>query len=208
MFTISARDLGKKYHKQWVFRNLNAEFSFGSSYAVLGPNGSGKSTLIQLLSGYLRPDHGSVEFRMEGKPVLEENRHRMISIAAPYLELIEELTLEELIRFHFSLVQLKTDIQKEQIPSLAQLDGSARKQIRHFSSGMKQRLRLVLAFFSDTPAVLLDEPLSHLDEGGKEWFSSLVNDHRHERLILVSSNHQQEETFFCEERFDITRFKP
>ena len=87
-----------------------------------------------------------------------------------------------------------------------QLTGSKHKQIRDFSSGMKQRVRLAQAIFSDVPVVLLDEPCSNLDQQGIELYKNLVLKYSNDRIIIISSNDPQEYSF-CDEIFAMNDFK-
>jgi ABC-type multidrug transport system ATPase subunit len=72
--------------------------------------------------------------------------------------------------------------------------------VKNFSSGMKQRLKLTLAIMSDTPLLLLDEPLSNLDENGATWYQQMVRDFAGDRTIVVCSNMNEKEIGFCHEK--------
>src|SRR5690606_35336190 len=97
---IELENIGRRFNREWIFKKVNYTFEQGNSYAVLGANGSGKSTLLQVISGSLSPSEGKISFLNEGKSIDAELIFKHISLAAPYLELIEEFTLTELIRFH------------------------------------------------------------------------------------------------------------
>jgi ABC-type multidrug transport system ATPase subunit len=89
---ISLNNVGRRFNKEWIFRNLSTEFTSGNSYAILGPNGSGKSTLLSVLTGSLSPSEGEISFS-DTKEISVENIYKYISLAAPYLELVETFTL-------------------------------------------------------------------------------------------------------------------
>lgn len=197
---ISLQNLGKRFNREWIFRHLNYEFSPGKSYAITGPNGSGKSTLLQVISGATTLSEGKVLYQN----INDENIFKHISIAAPYLELIEEMTLTEFLIFHSALKKLLPTFTIERIISVIELDKAADKQIRYFSSGMKQRVKLAQAIFSDVPVVLLDEPTTNLDEDGIVLYKSLINNYSKERLLVVSSNDKQEYDF-CDEVIDMRK---
>ena len=78
--------------------------------------------------------------------------------------------------------------------------------IKYFSSGMKQRLKLALAFCSDTPMLMLDEPTSNLDKQGVEWYLGLVQQFAAGRLTIICSN-QEHEYSFCTQHLDISDYK-
>ena len=90
--------VGKRYNRDWIFRHLDYEFSPGTSYAITGPNGSGKSTLLQVVAGAVVHTEGSLSYHpetLQNGNFDAANAYQFLSIAAPYLELIEEMTLLE-----------------------------------------------------------------------------------------------------------------
>ena len=192
--TISLINTGKRFNRDWIFRHLNFQFSTGTAYAITGPNGSGKSTLLQVIAGALSASEGKIEYytksnqQHSGTPVDADNFYRHISFAAPYLELIEEMTLLEFLHFH---QQFKPLLASPAIPDIIRLIGlekATHKQIRYFSSGMKQRVKLAQSVFSDTPVLLLDEPCTNLDAEGVALYQQLITAYCKNRLIIVSSN--------------------
>jgi len=203
MTTITLDNIGKRFGNDWIFRRVNFQFSSGKAYAILGPNGSGKSTLLQLASGYQTPTEGAVKFSNGTGTIDAEDIFNKISLCAPYLQLIEEFTLTEQLRFHFSFKKMLNGFSEAAIIDLLGLQAHSSKQMRHFSSGMKQRVKLCLAILSDVPAVLLDEPATNLDEQGIEWYKNLIEKHQKGRLLIVSSN-RLEEYEMCAERFNVT----
>ena len=200
---ISLENIGRRFNREWIFREVNQTFISGNSYAILGPNGSGKSTLLQLISGSLTPSEGILRYRFSDKDVDIEGAYQYLSIAAPYLELIEEYTLIELIEFHFSFKKKVTDIS---IVDLLGFDRSKNKQLKYFSSGMKQRVKLALTLCSDVPVLILDEPTSNLDKEGIEWYHQLIDQFTLNRVLLIGSN-QEHEYDFCNHRLNITDYK-
>ncbi len=203
---ITLQDIGRRFNRDWIFRGVDYTFNLGESYAILGNNGSGKSTLLAVLNGSLSPSAGTIKYFFEDKEVEVEQVFQYLSLAAPYLELIEEFSLEEMIDFHFKFKSYKPGINKAAIIELLSLPGSSNKLIRYFSSGMKQRLKLALAFCADTPILMLDEPTSNLDAQGVEWYLSLVQQFAKDRLTIVCSN-QEHEYSFCQHRLSITDYK-
>lgn len=203
---IKLTNVGKRFNREWIFRNLNYEFSLQRCYAVTGPNGSGKSTLLQIIAGAVTFNEGAIEYLWSGKKINEEKVYENISIAAPYLELVEEMTLAEFLQFHSGLKNWIPSYSSEKIISIIDLQEAAQKQIRYFSSGMKQRIKLAQAIFSDVPVVLLDEPCTNLDQEGIALYKNLITDHCRNRLVIISSN-DIEEYDFCNERIDIRDYK-
>jgi len=195
---ISLLNLGKRFNREWIFRHFNYQFVSGKSYAITGPNGSGKSTLLQVVGAASTLSEGNIVY--EG--FTHDDLYKCLSIAAPYLELVEEMTLHEFLQFHNGLKKWLAPVTTKQIITILHLEKAADKQIRYFSSGMKQRVKLAQAIFSDVPVILLDEPATNLDEEGMVLYKNLVDDFCKSRLLLVSSN-DKEEYDFCDEVIDM-----
>jgi ABC-type multidrug transport system ATPase subunit len=202
---ITLIDAGKRFNRDWIFRHFHYEFIEGRTYAITGVNGSGKSTLLQAVAGAIGISEGRIEYAREGA-IAPDQVYRHLSIAAPYLEVIEEMTVTEFLHFHASFKPLLAGWTVKDILSKVGLAAAADKQIRYYSSGMRQRVRLAQAIFSDTPLVLLDEPCTNLDKDGIALYDQLIGDHCKGRLVIVSSNDVQEYAF-CEEVISIMDYK-
>ncbi|MBS1597459.1 MAG: ATP-binding cassette domain-containing protein [Bacteroidetes bacterium] len=205
---ITLTDAGKRFNRDWIFRHLSYEFISGHAYAITGPNGSGKSTLLQVIAGAMAPNEGTLKYQMAENAISvpAENCYRFLSYSAPYLELTEEMTVTEFLKFHHVFKPFMATLSIESIIEMVQLKDAAHKQIRYYSSGMKQRVKLAQAIFSDVPIVLLDEPCTNFDEEGIALYQRLIKDYGRGRLIIVSSNDKQEYGF-CEEGINILDFK-
>lgn len=203
---IVITNLGKRYNRDWIFRHLHFEFESGKAYAVTGPNGSGKSTLLQIISGASVHNEGTVELQENGESVAQEKFFHKIAFTAPYLEVIEEMTLLEFFSFHEKMKGWISGINATNIISVLSLQNAAHKQIRYFSSGMKQRVKLAQAIFSHVPIVLLDEPLTNLDEEGILLYNRLIHQYCTGRLVIVSSNDPKEYSF-CGQKLDMRNYK-
>jgi ABC-type multidrug transport system ATPase subunit len=203
---INVNKLGKRFNRDWIFRNLSFQFDINKHYAITGPNGSGKSTLLQIIGGSTIYNEGEIFYDDSGESVEPEKIFKKISFAAPYLELVEEMTLKEFLIFHQQMKGWVSSNDTGEIISLIGLGKSADKQIRYFSSGMKQRVKLAQAVFSDVDAVLLDEPLTNLDDEGILLYHSLIKNYCNDRLVIVSSNDKNEYSF-CDERIDMMNYK-
>jgi ABC-type multidrug transport system ATPase subunit len=203
---ITLQNIGRRFNREWIFRGIDYTFTGGESYAILGSNGSGQSTLLQVLNGSLSPSAGTISFFKDDRRVEAEHIFQYLGLAAPYLELIEEFTLEEMIDFHFKFKSYRPGMDKAQVIELLNLPGSKHKAIKYFSSGMKQRLKLALAFCADTPILMLDEPTSNLDNQGVDWYLSLVQQFAKDRLTVICSN-QEHEYRFCQHRLSVNDYK-
>ena len=205
-FVISLADAGKRYRFEWIFRKLTRHFHSGTRYALLGPNGSGKSTLMKVLSGHLSLSKGSARFMENGQDVDPDQVYRRVAYAAPYIELIEEFTLEEALQFHTRLKPLVPGLTPGSLYDLLELPKARHKELRFFSSGMKQRVKLALAICSDTPALLLDEPTTNLDLNAVVWYKTLLETFAGSRLVLIASN-DPGDLELCREQVSILDYK-
>jgi ABC-type multidrug transport system ATPase subunit len=192
---FQTQNLGKRFGREWIFRNLNLEFQSGENYAITGANGSGKSTLLKILTGAVPANEGTLVLSQDGKILDIEQHYQSIALAAPYIELIEELTLPELLEFHFSFQKLQVGLDLKELPEILYLQTHLKKPISTFSSGMKQRVRLGLAFFSQSPLLLLDEPTTNLDLVGQEWYRVMLLKYQANRITIIASNDLNEYQF-------------
>lgn len=200
---IALHQAGKRYNFNWIFKTIDLHLEAGSRWVFLGSNGSGKSTLMQLVSGSTILSEGTIEWKLDDRIIPQENVYQYISIAAPYLELIEEFTLEEHVRFHFSVKNPINQLTISEILNISGLASRAQLKVGYFSSGMKQRLKLLLAILSDTPLLLLDEPLSNLDKDAGQWYLDMIERFGNRRTIVVCSNSVEEEFKFCSNQINL-----
>lgn len=204
--TISLSDAGKRFNRDWIFRHLSYTFESGQSYAITGPNGSGKSTLLQALSGSMYINEGNIQYSTNNVQYSMESIYNHVSLCAPYLEVVEEMTLVEFLNFHQGFKPFVTGITTNSVIATIGLEKAANKQIRYYSSGMKQRVKLAQCIFSDAAILLLDEPCTNLDVAGIELYHQLISDYCRERLVVVSSNDEVEYKF-CNKKINIINYK-
>jgi ABC-type multidrug transport system ATPase subunit len=202
---ILLTDAGKRYNREWIFRHFTQVFETGQCYAITGHNGSGKSTLLQVIAGAILPNEGKLVMTTNSEIATEEH-YKYVSITAPYLELVEEMTATEFLDFHRSFKPFLQNMLLPDVLKEVELSHAADKQIRYFSSGMKQRLKLAQGILSDTAFVLLDEPCTNLDETGIRLYQRLINTYTKERCVIVSSNDHQEYGF-CKISINIQDYK-
>lgn len=203
---IKLQEASKRFQYEWIFRNLTLELNQGDSLAIIGGNGSGKSTLLKCISGSIPFSSGRMTYEFEGKVIADSDWYQYLAISAPYLELPEEFSLQELIDFHFKFKSPLNQIQPKELIEILYLDQHVSKPVSQFSSGMKQRLKLGIALFSDVPVILLDEPTSNLDKKGIAWYTDLIRNFQKERILIVCSNEPREYEF-CEQKLALEDFK-
>ena len=203
---ITLIDAGKRFNHDWIFRHLSYEFIPGQSYAITGPNGSGKSTLLQSIAGAIGISEGTIDYTSSPASIPPDQAYRHLSLAAPYLSSIEEMTITEFLDFHRIFKPFLPNLTSSGIIRTVGLESAAHKQIRFYSSGMKQRVRLAQALFSDTPVILLDEPCTNLDTDGISLYRGLIRQYAAGRLLVISSNDTQEYDF-CKKIINIMEYK-
>lgn len=204
---IVLENTGKRFNKQWLFKDLSYTFESNKSYALIGHNGSGKSTLLQIIYNFTPLSKGNISYSLNQQILSEESVQTMISFTAPYLELPEEFTIQEVLNFHFKLTRLQHKYDLSQVLIDTNLSKHLHKPVKVLSSGMKQRLKLILAICSDTPLLLLDEPCSNLDDQGISWYKKLMLNEVNSRTIIVASN-QSYEFEFCTSHLQISNYHP
>jgi ABC-type multidrug transport system ATPase subunit len=185
---IAVENLGKRYNREWIFRNFTFNFEQGKTYALLGPNGCGKSTLLQVLWGQIPQSAGNLQYKINSKEIEIADVFNHLSIATPYMDLIDEFTLTEMLRFHFKFKKSRNGISIEDLIRLLELEKSRNKTLNQFSSGMRQRVKLGLAFFSDAETVFLDEPTTNLDIASTDWYLNNLYNLPTSTTVIIASN--------------------
>jgi ABC-type multidrug transport system ATPase subunit len=202
---IELAHLGKRY-KQWIFRDVDLVLYPSKRYGVIGRNGVGKSTLLRLISGYTSPTVGKVTFTLSGKPIDDQQAALMVGYTAPYINLIDELTVNEILEFHTSFKKVYPDVvNREVLLDKVNLSSHRDFLVGDLSSGLMQRLKLGLTILTMTPVILLDEPTSYLDLSGKKWYYDLLDEYARNRLVVVASN-DPEDVLKCDQMIDMMDF--
>ncbi len=189
-YIIKANSLSKRFGRQRLFKEINFRVETGGSLAVTGPNGSGKSTLVQILAGLQAPTKGKVEFRQNDRVLEKYSLNAHYGFISPLINPYDELTGIENIRF-----SLKGAPDEEKIKSLLEdfkLFEQRNRIVRHYSSGMKQRLKFIISVINDPPVLFLDEPGTNLDREGKETIYSYIKNIRKDKLIVMATNEKEE----------------
>lgn len=192
---ISADQIGKRFSRTWVFRNIVGIFQGPESYALLGKNGSGKSTFLRLLAGMQVPSQGKIRWEKEGREVDPGQWYALLSFSAPGMSLPEELSLLEFLEFHFQFKSPLPGLHSGKIIEIMGLEHAADRPLDTFSSGMLQRVKLAQAIFSDTPVLFLDEPCTNLDDQGVNQYLKWMAEWTSSRLVFVASNDPREYSF-------------
>lgn len=204
--SIALNKLGKKYLNEWIFRDLTYSIAPQQKLVILGANGSGKSTLLQTIASYLVPTRGEVVWEGVSR-IDDDDVYRYLSMASPYMELIEEFTLTELVDHQRVFKPFAGNLATQEVIDLMELGHAKDKYLKQFSSGMRQRVKLGLAILAGSPALLLDEPCTNLDAKAIAWYQKMIQAHAAEKTVIVCSNAVKEEYAFCTTSLEMEKYK-
>ena len=199
---LSIQKLNKSFNQKTVFRDLTFSIRSGEHFAITGSNGTGKSTLLKIISGGALASSGSIKYSINGNEIEQENLYRHVHFVAPYNTVIEELTLHELFDLHQRLGLLLLYHSFRDWFIKLDYPFNADQQIKMYSSGMKQRIKLGLSLLDNRPLILLDEPGSNLDLQGKSWLHSLLGDLTEDQTLIIASNDPLE-IGYCSEQINL-----
>ncbi len=189
-YTITGEGLARKFGRNTLFKDICLSLSTGESLSITGPNGSGKSTLLKILAGLQNPTAGNIGLASNG-PIARMEWHAHIGYTGPLVNPYDDLTGWENISF----AARRADAATRAVLLLDRfnLDRHRDKKVKHYSSGMKQRLRLILAVLNDPPILMLDEAGTNLDTGGTALLHSYLESVQEEKIIILATNDTQEE---------------
>lgn len=198
-YNIRINKISKRFGKHLLFRDISFSAETGESYFITGPNGSGKSTMLQMIAGLQKCSAGEIFFSKGDKLIPQEERFRHFGFTGPAVNPYDMLTAAENIRF------ASAGVKGELIDEMLNLFGLYSHRSKHvglYSSGMKQRLRLIIAMIDSPGILLLDEPSSNLDSAGKDILFSQIEKIRNETIIIIATN-EHEEMKLCAKGIDI-----
>ena len=206
--SIHINNLGKKFVNEWIFKDVTLTIPPSEKLVILGANGSGKSTLLQSISSFLIPTKGEVVWKNKNQTIEDDAIYKHLSMASPYMELIEDFTLIETIEHQAKFKPFVNNLSTTEVIKLMQLDHASEKYVKNYSSGMRQRVKLGLAILADCPVLLLDEPCSNLDANAIAWYQTMIAEFAKDKTIIVCSNAVKEEYLFCTNKIEIENYKP
>jgi heme exporter protein A len=192
-YSLCVTNLSKQFTGILLFKNLSFELVPGEVLAVTGWNGSGKSTLLRIIAGLVKPSTGRVTMFLQDKMISKEMRRRFLGMVAPAFSLYDELTAIENMAFFCRVRGLPYDREScltllERVNLISQTDMICGT----YSSGMKQRLKLIQAILHKPPLLLLDEPGSNLDSKGMTIIEDIISEQRRFGMTIIASNETRE----------------
>lgn len=206
-YTLTLDNIVKYFGRRLVFDGLNLTFKSGNVYGIAGPNGSGKSTLVKIISNIISPTRGKIVHTASQKNIESEKLHDYIGFVSPYLFLYDEFTAEENL-IHFSNIRgMKFNKERaDYLLNQVNLFDRRNDLVRGYSSGMKQRLKFIFALLHEPQLIILDEPVSNLDNAGKEIVYRIISEEGKKNLVLVASN-EDSDLQLCKEVLNLENYK-
>jgi len=204
---VLLHDIGKRFNRNWIIKNLNENFEANSSTGIIGANGSGKSTLIKMLTSAEIPSSGKIIYKIEDRELAISDIYKEISITAPYIELPQYLTVYEVCEFQLKFKSFLGELNIQRFLEMVYLDSVAEKQIQFLSTGMQQRLKLGLSICCNSKLLLLDEPCNNLDKAGIQLYHQLLNEFGKNKTIVITSNEKEEELHHIDRKLNIADYK-
>lgn len=206
-FNLTANDISKSFEsKKFLFENINFNLINGNSIAITGKNGSGKSTLVKIIAGFITPTAGKINFEISGNHISMENFNQHFGFVAPYLTLYEEFTAIEQIKLFADLKGIKfNEVKANELLETFQLTNNQNKFIKKYSSGMKQRLKFILALYHNPQLLFLDEPFSNLDEMGINIVVEKIKKHLADGGAIVIATNDEREKSLCQNNINLSK---
>lgn len=191
---LQAVGLGKRYGRVWILRDVSFKLEPGARMVVRGGNGSGKSSLLRLICGLDRASEGIVTGEAARHDLLTaEELPDHMAYSAPDQHLIVDLTAREHLEFHARFRGYKPGLTVQLVLEAALLEAHGDKLVGALSSGMRQRLELAIAMGTRAALLVLDEPVSHLDRAGVDWYGNLQKRWCAGQTIITGSNYHGDE---------------
>ena len=182
---LTTKELGKNFKNKHVLSQINIHVPEGKIYCIMGPNGASKSTLLKMISGIEKPTEGDINFKGENW-----KREDLKTIGSLIEEpgLFDNLTVEDNIKLKLKLHHVENKDQEQILNTLGFGDHNQEK-VKGFSTGMRQRLGIALAFMGNPDLVVLDEPTNGLDTFGiHELRELLMLEKKHGKTIIIASH--------------------
>jgi heme exporter protein A len=193
---LQVKGLARRFGSRLVFRDINFDCVSGESVCIAGRNGTGKSTLLRILAGLLAPTSGRVLLSADGKRVDAGTRRRYVRLVSPDINLFDELTGFENLRFLAAVSGSRMSREElQRALDRVGLRGRSDDFFGEYSSGMKQRLKIAAALMSNPPLLLLDEPSSNLDEEGRELIYRVMEEQKNRAVLIFATNERSEQRF-------------
>lgn len=181
--------LSRSFPGRKVFTDISLEIEANTTLVITGPNGSGKTTLLNVISSVMSPSMGEVTLEIDDKKYSGSDILPFIGLVSPDLYLYDELTACENLEFFANISGISPCDYKSKLAQFG-LEGRGDDLVQSFSSGMKQRLKYILALLREPPLLILDEPTANLDDKGKAIINEIIENHV--GITIIATNESNE----------------
>ncbi len=198
-FNLKATGITKTFSfTRPIFKEVSLELNPGEVIGITGNNGSGKTTLLRILASVLKPSKGDITLEIDGKNIPGEKITEHLGFIGPYLNLYEEFTPLEHIDIFMKLKNVKVNHGlAENLLEVFNLYQRRHSLIRTFSSGMKQRMKFILALLNEPEILFLDEPFTNLDAKGIDVVEKVIDIHRAKNGGMIIASNDEREKSHC-----------
>ena len=195
---ISLRKISMRFNKNHqILDNINLDIPKGQILGLLGPNGAGKSTMMNIISGLIKPNYGSIFIKdknITDLPMHERSKNFKISIIPQFGGLFSSLTCEENLKAIGEIAIKNKQLRQfkiEKLISKFELDSNRKIEAKYLSGGLKRRLVIAMALIGDPEILLMDEPLAALDPQTIEILQNIIVTLQSEfNLTIIITDHQ------------------
>jgi ABC-2 type transport system ATP-binding protein len=188
---VEVRDLHKRYRARdpWAVKGVTFTLEPGQAFGLLGPNGAGKSTVVKTIVGLTRPDSGTVKLFVSSPD--DQAARSQVGFAPEEPDFPKYLRADEVLDYFGHLLGLSPTERRQRISEALEWStlGGERREVRHFSKGMKQRLGLAQAILGRPKLLILDEPTSDLDPIGRRDVRELINGLKTQGTTVLLNSH-------------------
>jgi len=189
--SIRVREVSRRFGHRWVVRKVSLDIVPGEAVMLIGGNGAGKTTLLRVLAGLLKPSKGTIELT------------GTVGMVAHHTMMYDALTARENLAFFARLHGVPRDEWLDHLLELLGLSHVAHERIGTFSRGMLQRLAIARSLLHRPDVLLLDEPLSGLDDAAAQVVLQVIQELKSRGASLVIATHQLVELVSVAERVGI-----
>jgi len=195
---VKLENICKKFNKETVLRDVNADFHYGKIYGIVGKNGSGKTVLFKIIVGFIRPTSGHVY--VKGKEIgVDTDFAEDVGLIIETPGFLSQYNAYKNLEY---LASIRNRISKQQIKNAIKvvgLDAESPKKVGKFSLGMRQRLGIAQAIMEDPKLIILDEPMNGLDKNGIHIVKEVLENLKKEGKTIILASHYAEDMEICDE---------
>ena len=185
---IDIDNLVKSFQKNIILNSISLKVNSGNIYGITGPNGSGKSTFLKCIAGLTSIDSGNISIGGAQVSSTSKDTRKSSFLINHEVGMYGSLTPSENLQYFGGLYNKTSDLTHEILSSVG-LKYQVDREIRFFSAGMLQRLKLAVLLLLSPEVILLDEPTSGLDESGIQLFNSFIINWKQEKKTIIIVTH-------------------